>query len=309
MKNKIFFNSKISKVIFAAFIAFALVAVSLVAFSFPATAAQSPTIGLSTRDSINSLVEQTAIAQRVPGISVAVISENETLFAQTGYADIRTNTKVDENTLYMLGSVSKAFTGLGVLYLEHEGKLNLTDPVNKHIPWLSFNFDEHFSMNDFRIIDLLHHTSGLTLSSHSLTLPPSSGDDALLETVKLLNGSRLDFAPSTRHGYASANYILSGFLIQEISGMPYEEFMTANIFRPLGLNNTFTSANDANQSEEGFMATGYKPGWFSSRPFVSPEFRGHTPTGYIISNANDIANWLNFQLDPTDAPAPFNELN
>ena len=304
-------SKAISKMVLAALTIIStifLLLTTVFANTMNASAMEHSPFELGTASKITNLVEQTSLVQRVPGISVAVINDGNTQFIQTGYADTRVGIKADQNTFYKLGSVSKAFTGLGVLLLEYMGYLSLYDPINYHITWLNFSYNNICVTSDIRILDLLHHTSGFTLANHSLTLPLSGGNNALLETVQRLNNMPLDFAPTTRFGYASANYILAGFLIQEVSGMSFESFMYSYVLAPLGMHSTFMFMGDAHSSATGIMAIGYKPGWFTSIGFTLSEFRSHTPTGYIISSASDIARWLNFHLYPASAPAPFNQL-
>jgi len=263
----------------------------------------------STETRINDLVRRTARRQDVPGIAVSVVGyDSEAIFASHGVARRGSSVSVDENTFFSLGSVSKSFTAMGILYLDYSDEFDFTigDPVQTHIPWLNFRYRSNFDMNELTVMNLVNHTSGLTNESHSLSLPPNDGEDAAYRIVRRFNNSRLDFRPGTRYVYGSCNYIVLGLVIQYVTSMPFEEFMHDRILGPLGLDKTFMFREYA--AEAGVMASAHKSTWFSSRPFTPPTFRAHTPTGFIISNANDMARWMELNLNPASATSPFDVL-
>ena len=256
---------------------------------------------------IEDIVRETAQRQGVPGIAVAIVRDSEeVIFVSYGYA--RSGVAADENTFFGLGSLSKSFTALGLLYLDYsdEFDFSLSDSVTRFIPWLKFRYAEGFDMAELTVADLTHHTSGITNTSHSLRLPPSEGETAAYEVVRLLNGARLDFRPGEQYEYGSANYIIIGLIIQNVTGTSFEEFMSDRVLVPLGLQTVKMFEADATAA--GVMAAAHKPAWFASRPFTPPVFRAHTPTGFIIANASDMARWMQLHLNPHTAPAPFDRL-
>jgi len=264
----------------------------------------------STLTRIDNLLERTANRQGVPGISVAITGyAPETIFSSYGVTRRGEEILVDEETFFGLGSLSKAFSALSILYLDRneEFDFKIEDPIQKHLPWLNFyHQDADFKMEELTIANFIYHTSGLVNAVHSLQLPPSEGLDAAQRIIESLNDSRLEFRPGTKYDYASSNYIILGLVIQNVTGLSFEEFTTTRILQPLNLNNTFMFQSEA--ETVGVMASAHKPIWFASRPFNPPTFRAHTPTGFIISNASDMMNWLKLNLNPDSAPAPFDEL-
>jgi putative ATP-binding cassette transporter len=90
-------------------------------------------------------------------------------------------------------------------------------------------------------------------------------------------------------------------VIQTATGMPYEEYMVKNIFRPLGLTHTLVGKKQEEESKAE-VATGYKIGFFSAHPYQAPAYRGNNPAGYIISNGIDIARWLKLQMGLEETP-------
>lgn len=96
---------------------------------------------------------------RIPGLSVAIVKNGETVYkAGFGYANMEAGKKVTSDTLFQIGSNSKAFTALGVFQLQKDGLIDLNDPISKYIPWLKFFYNGNEA--DVAVADFLHHTSG-----------------------------------------------------------------------------------------------------------------------------------------------------
>jgi len=290
--------------------AMAAMGVFLIFCTTPPVSAVGAAAAGGTQSQIDGLIERTARRQGVPGISAAVLREGEdTIFSSFGYADRRTGEVVDENTFFGLGSVSKAFTAMAVLYMDYSDEFDfgISDPIIRHIPWISFEYRAaDFDMSELTVAHLVHHTSGITNTTHSLRLPPSDGPYAAIDTVSRLDGTRLVFRPGTRYEYGSANYIILGLVVETVTGLFFEDFLTQRILEPLGLHNT--KAFEADAADAGIMATPHRPLWFASRPFSPPIFRAHIPTGFLISNASDMARWMELHLNPSLAPPPFDTL-
>ena len=264
----------------------------------------------SSVNQLDHLAESAMAASKTPGLSIAVLHPDGTLFKNYGFSN-EEQQPVTSDTLFELGSMSKAFTGLGILYLEQQGYLRLSDPIKTYLPWLTFNYHGTQKGNPINgevpvtIEQVLHQTSGIPPQSIG-TIPQGSGDDALEETVRTLNGTELDFYPGTKFSYATLNYDILGLIIQEVAGQSYEDFITEKILVPLGLRHTYMSKQKAVAS--GLMAQGYKTQFLQAKPYAAPEYRGNTPAGYIISNAKDMLRWMQIQLGQVQLPQPYQEL-
>ena len=299
-----------TRVVLAALLV-AIVAVATILFALPACENFSEANAATTINSaVAQLIADTAAAQDVPGISVAIVDNGTTRFYSHGYIKAGNGVAVNEHTSFGLGSVSKAFTALTMLYLDYsnEFNFNITDSLQTHIDWLNFNYSANdFNMHEITIKNLVHHTSGITNDAHSLRLPPSSGENAAYTIVQKLNGATLQFRPGSRYEYGSSNYIILGLVVQNVTGMSFEQFLQQRILAPLGLHNTTTCVQSAT-ANGGTMASAHSQTWFSSRAFTPPLFTAHIPTGFINSTASDMALWLNLQLNSQLAPAPFDYL-
>ncbi len=256
-------------------------------------------------DAINKLVERTMDKSDVPGISIVLVSGNQSMYMNYGYSNVDEHITTNADTYYELGSMSKAFTALGILLLEDEGKLSLTDPVTKYLPWLQVYFKGIYDGKvmdekvDLTIANLLYHTSGIPFYTIG-EIPEGISDEMLEKTVRNLDGIYLDYYPGERFQYASINYDVLGLIIQIITGQNYEKFIQEQILNPLGLNHTYLFHNDAFQN--GVMATGYKLAFFDIETYNAPVYRGNTPAGYIISNSIDMERWLKIQMGQIEVP-------
>ena len=251
----------------------------------------------SQETAVESLLDEAQRVSRAPGISVMVFSENEARFFSSGTANLETGKTADEDTLWELASVSKAFTALGILYLEERGLLSLSDPVAKYLPWLSLRFrGQPVDMQDLKLYHLMHHTSGFTSRNTHMT----RGERDTLENAVLdLKGSGLSFYPGERHGYGNENYIILGLIIEIVTGQSYETFMREQIFQPLGLHSTFAGRGAA--YETGRLAQGYKREFvFFRREASFPGPVGNAPTGLLITSAGDMARWMGIHLGAVD---------
>ena len=244
-------------------------------------------------NAIQQLLDDAIRISGTPGISVAVISGNQTHFFNAGHTSVRNRsnaTLVDEHTLYEIGSTSKAFTAVGILLLEEQGLLSTSDRIEEHLPWFYLTYQNEVVA--VTIQQLLNHTSGLT-QAHS-DAPRGEGADMLRRTVEPFVGARLAFAPGTAHSYGNANYNILGLIIEYVTGQSYESFMIEQVFEPLGLHQTFLFHSEAIAT--GRMAQGHRHAFFMTFTYNAPRYGGMKPTGFIISSTYDMARWMGIHL-------------
>lgn len=267
----------------------------------PQAAQSNKQSGLTTDETraIEAWVESNMKDGEIPGMSVVIVQNNTTIYNKGfGYANLETKSPVTPETLFELGSTSKAFTALGILQLEEEGRINLSAPVQEYLPWFEMKYvGEHKDQKidsyvAITLKQLLYHTSGIPPNSLG-DIPVADGADALEKTVRTQVGKVLDFYPGEHFEYSSMNYDILGLVIQQVSGMPFEEYIKQNILAPLALNNTYISREGA---PVGSIAQGYKLGFFSPQAYTAPIYKGNDPAAYVIMNAQDLARWLQIQL-------------
>ncbi|MFB7160244.1 serine hydrolase domain-containing protein [Lysinibacillus sp. NPDC056232] len=240
---------------------------------------------------IDQFVQEQKAISKIPGISIVIVEKGKTVYEKGfGYADVQSKTPVTSNTLFELGSTSKAFTGLAILQLEREGLLKRSDDVRKYIPWLKLKYNG--KLHSITINQLLYHTSGIATNTIS-NIPKSNEPNALELTVKKLLDQPLNRQPGSSFEYATINYDVLGLVIEKVSKQPFDTYIKQQILKPISMNDTFVGLHQVKSNE---MASGYKIGLMREQEYTPPIYRGNVPAGYIISNTNDIAKWLKLQL-------------
>lgn len=227
---------------------------------------------------------------KIPGMGVVIVKNNEIAYMNGfGYADLKSKTPVTPDTLFETASCSKNYTAVAVFKLVEEGKIKLDDSVSKFFPGFYMLYKD--KKYDLTIAQLLHHSSGIP-DTTIVKIPPSDSTDALEQVVNNLVGTKLRYLPGERFSYATINYDVLGAIVQKVSGIVFEDYMSDNVFKPLHLNNTTLYNQDTNPK----MASGYKMRFFKAVRYFPPIYRGNRPAGYVITNLNDTARWLMLQL-------------
>jgi CubicO group peptidase (beta-lactamase class C family) len=246
---------------------------------------------ININDTIQVFLTEFAEKNKIPGIALIIVQDTNVSYYLYGYRDITSEEPINENTIFELGSNSKAFTAFGVMLLKQNNLIALNEPINKYIHGLRFKFkDEHYSP---AIINFLHHTSGIGNSTIGY-IPQTNGVKALKETVDKISSIKLAYKPNTKYEYATVNYDILGLLIEKITVDTYEKFMRDSVFLPLNLLNTgitdFEKENSLNKSK------GYKVSFFKARTYYPPPFKGNAPAGYVEAAVKDVALWIKHNL-------------
>ena len=183
--------------------------------------------------------------------SIIAINDGEILFKKAyGYANIEHKVKNTTETKYRIWSITKQFTAAAILILEERGLLRVEDSLKKYFP-------DCIELNpNITIHHLLTHTSGIFNYSD---LPDSHKTFHRMchkksDLIKMFLSKPLNFEPGTQWEYSNTGYYLLGMLIEKLSGKSYSEFLTENIFIPLGMFNT--SVDDDKKIIEN-IASGY----------------------------------------------------
>lgn len=262
---------------------------------FSGFATQSYALSDTQSAAIQALLDDASRISGVPGMSISILADDEVFYFSSGYADRENGLSASENTLYELASVSKAFTGMGILLLEEQGLLSMTDNVQKYLPWFTLKYQgKPVDMQSLTLNNFLHHTSGLTNRRHTQNIPQGNTPDLLQKTVEMLVDAELAFPPGEQYNYGTVNYDVLGLVIEIVSGQSYEDFMREQVFQPLSLHQTYVYKEDAQAT--GQLAQGYRSSFFMTTPYNAPDFSGNKPAGYIISCTKDMARWMGIQM-------------
>ena len=186
-------------------------------------------------DSIEVIMKQ----ENITGLMLGITTKDSVIFSGGfGYSDLDAKRRVDENTLFRMGSITKMFVSLGIMKLVSEGKLKLDDELKKIAPEVPFQ-NKWESTNPVRIVHLLEHTTGfddIKLNRmYSLDAKENTGIDMMLVHK---NSMICRWKPGERFAYSNPNYAILGYIIEKISGKPYNQYLTENILTPLGMMNS-----------------------------------------------------------------------
>lgn len=229
----------------------------------------------------------------IPGLSLVMIDSGQPVIRTYGYGNVAARRPVTPRTRFQLASCSKAFTALGVMKLVRQGRIDPDAPVTKYLPWFHPTYKDH--PVNITILELLHHTSGIPWQSIG-AIPVGDQPGVLEHTIRGLADIRLHHMPGHQYEYATINYDILALIIQKLTRESFETFMDTEVIKPLGLPHTSVGT----PVDPGSLAAGYKIGFFQARPYAAPVYRANDAAGYVISDAEDMARWLAFQLGRAD---------
>jgi len=171
-----------------------------------------------------------------PGAAVAVIRNGQLEHSRGyGFAQLEYGVPIRPNTVFHVASVSKQFTAFAAVLLEAQGRISLDDDVRSYVPEL------HDYGHQITIRHLLYHTSGLRDQWGLLTMAGWRMDDVITrdQILRLVERQReLNFVPGTEYLYSNTGFTLIAEIVERVTGQSFREWTSANIFQPLGMENT-----------------------------------------------------------------------
>lgn len=243
---------------------------------------------------LDSHVESAMQTMELPGLALAIVDESGIVVTK-GYG-VRTNgssSRVNEKTLFEIGSITKAFTATAVGILVESGDLDWQTPIRNHIPY--FELDDPYVTEAFTVADALSHRGGYSDSYYYEVVP----DMDRREFIRRLKYEKPSIPFRTGFAYHNAFFTVAGELIPVVTGVSWASFVQDRILAPLGMNSTLVSADgiegQTNIATPHVLTTSGMES-FSRRVDevdVFPE------AGAILSNADDMARWCQFQIGGT----------
>jgi len=188
--------------------------------------------------------------EHVPGAGVALVSNGELMWCGGfGKADISTNRDVNCDTEFRVGSISKTFVALALLVLQEEGKINLEARLQDIAPEIPVK-NRWEAAHPVRVVNLMEHTAGFDDMEFSEVYNLHDRYDYPLAEVfkRFRKPQEVRWPPGTRMSYSNPGYGVAGYLIEKVTGRPYDQYIRETILRPLGMEAadfSFTTANKA----------------------------------------------------------------
>ena len=215
-----------------------------------------------------------------------LVAKNGTVLLEKGYGFRNADTKInhDQNSVFQIGSVTKQFTSTVIQKLQMEGKLSVKDKLSKYFPQYAYG-------NKITIENLLNHVSGIyNYTNDSVFMTDHITENLTKDAFwKMIKDKPLDFEPGTKYNYSNSGYQLLGYIIEKVTGQPYEAVVRKYLFQPAGMTHSgfdFTHLTSPDKSI-GYMV-------------LSKEVRTPAPivdssvafsAGAIYSTVHDLYNW------------------
>ena len=244
----------------------------------------------SSLEILDRYIESARQSWEIPGMSVVVVQDGKVVLSKGyGVRELGKNDAVDADTLFGAMSTTKAMTVVAMALLVDEGKVSWRDKVTKYLP--DFRVGDPYITQELEIRDLLTHNSGFASTDFLWARTPELAPD---EAVRRMQYARPAYSMRSDFVYQNSMYLVAGKVIEKVSGMPWERFMTERVFGPLGMNNTWPTLDAAskhpNRSSAHFRIKG--------KIEVIPEMLidSVAPAGSVWSSADDIAKWVNYLL-------------
>ena len=256
------------------------------------TFAQTNSLPFFIQDSLDIYVTRALDAWQIPGVAVCVVKDGKVdVMKSYGVKEMGGNDRVDEHTLFMIGSNTKAFTSTALAMLDAEEKLSLDDKVRTWLP--DFVLYDPWVTEETNIRDLLCHRLGFETFQGDFMFYDSdlSAEEVRqkLAMVKPLYGFR------SKWGYTNAAFVVAGDIIPVADGRTWAEFITQRIFTPLEMHRSRAISADLSVAKNKAGAHTLVHGELQQIPYGNID--GLAPAGSISSSIHDLSHWVMALLD------------
>ncbi|WP_462250184.1 serine hydrolase domain-containing protein [Ekhidna sp.] len=229
---------------------------------------------------------------RFPGLSCAFINHDTTWIGSYGVSEWNAESKIDPTIKFQLGSVGKVLTAIAVLQQVDAGNLDLDIDVTAYI---DFDLQRKSDFNDLTLRDLLTHAAGMNdrnigyLSKDSSSLQ-SLGEHLVRNLPEFYQDVGIDIS------YSNYSYALAGYIVEKVSGLPFDRYIKERIFDPLGMDDSMVGFQFDYQNDQSY-ANGHTKGKNGEFLYTQEYARHALPAGSFISTSSDISKLLNASIN------------
>jgi CubicO group peptidase (beta-lactamase class C family) len=253
--------------------------------------AQTDSLPPFVKDSLDSYVNNALAAWQIPGAAVCIVKNGKVVLMKGyGVKEMNGAAKVDENTLFMIGSNTKAFTATALAMLDAEKKISLDDKVTKWLP--QFKLDNKAAGEQAIVRDLLCHRIGFQTFQGDFTYWTSNLTRA--EVIEKMSRIKAPYPFRTKWGYTNAAFVAGGEIIPKVAGMQWEDYLKEKIFTPLGMSSTLALSKDFENAANKCSAHTIAEGKLIKIPFCNID--NMAAAGSIGSSVSDMSHWVVAQL-------------
>ncbi|HYM94771.1 MAG TPA: serine hydrolase domain-containing protein, partial [Chitinophagaceae bacterium] len=243
-------------------------------------------------DSLDSYIKRGMSQWQIPGLAIAIVKDGK-IVVMKGYGvrKLGKQDKVDENTLFIIASNSKLFTGTSIAKLDFEKRLSLNDKVTQYIPWFRLYDSNATRMVDIRDL-LCHHLGTKTFQGDFTFWDSNLPKDSIIwkmRYLKPLGQFRQDY------GYCNSAFMVAGQILEKVTGQTWENYVQENILNPLGMTNTYM--NTKGLAERKDVAVPYTNAFSNLTAIPYDHVDNLGPATSMVSCVKDLSKWLMLQLD------------
>ena len=221
----------------------------------------------------------------IAGAVIVIVKDGNIIFQKGyGYADVAKKTPVSPDaTLFRIGSISKLLTWTAVMQLVEQGKINLDQDVNQY---LDFKIPYTYA-RPITVRNLMTHTPGFNEAIKDLIVQNPKRVPTLGDYLKDKLPSRI-FPPGTIPAYSNYGATLAGYIVQRVSGQPFDDYIEQHILQPLSMSRT-TFRQPLPPALQPMMSSGYQLGSDPAKPF---EFVVPFPAGSVAASGVDMSHFM-----------------
>jgi D-alanyl-D-alanine carboxypeptidase len=214
---------------------------------------------------IDAMIADFMKEHRIPGMTLAIV-QAPYISRVVGYgtSDVERGLLASPKTLWHIGQMTQAYTAVAIMQLVEAGKMSLEDPVGKHVPSLPSGWSA------ITVRQLMGHLSGVPDYTKQPTFEPSRAYEPR-DVIALVKDVPLAFTPGTQVADSATDFFLLGLVVEKVSGMSYETFVTKNQIERLGLKNTLFIAGLPAFKQEAVERNDFKhKDFLSERVYIDP---------------------------------------
>jgi CubicO group peptidase (beta-lactamase class C family) len=240
---------------------------------------------------VEKAVEEKRRQLGIPGLSLVIVKDDRVIYMKgLGHKDFERKAEVTPDTLFAIGSSSKAFTAMLLAMAADSGKLSLDDPPKKFLPYFKLQDPEADARITLR--DLLAHSSGLNRTD----LAWVSGALNREEVIRVAATARPTAKLREKFQYQNVMYAAAGEVVGRAEGSTWEKLIAERIFKPLGMKASNTSVAEMRKAPDYAFGYVYEEATKETRRVPTRDLPAIAPAGAINSNARDMAQWLRLML-------------
>ena len=275
------------------------------AYGQQAQAPQTPDLRKAI-EQVDALSAGELATDNIGNITIGIVSDGKLVWTKSyGYADTEKKIPASKDTVYRIASITKQFTALMLLQLVEQGKVRLSDPVEKYLPEVNKLQKRFPNAPPITLIQLATHTSGLDREPDDDKLlygtgPVSEWEKKLVATIPLTSYL---YEPGTRYSYSNVGYAILGLALSRAAGEPYVEYVQKRILKPLGMSQTAFSLDEGMQKNraKGFLIENGKVDAETPELYERDGRGWRIPNGGLYSTVEDLARFVAFELGAENA--------